>query len=109
MLSVGMNSYRGIATMLALTLVAAIMTTTTAAFAQDPQENNFGEGASFLGEGGQMGTHSSDPSGDGASDPDPRVGIGNVFDQGDPKDDPDSKHPADTADRLCANGGSLCP
>jgi hypothetical protein len=77
----------------------------------DPQRNDFGHGASHLGQTNQMGEHYSDPSNDGRDDPDPRVGIGNVFDQGDPKDDLDSKHPADTANRLCPSGSTdpLCP
>ena len=48
---------------------------------------------------GLMGDHSSDPSGDGTSDPDPRVGIGNIG------------HPADVADTLCPSTSmsELCP
>lgn len=69
--------------------------------------NDFGQRSSEdLADDRQMGEHSSDPSGDGTSDPDPRVGIGNVFNQGDPKDDPDSKHPSDTANRLCAGSNN---
>jgi hypothetical protein len=81
----------------------------------DNDRNDFGEGASHLGQTDQMGEHSSDPEDDGASDPDDRVGIGNVFNQGDPKEDdadpPDSKHPADTANRLCPEDSDdpLCP
>jgi Spy/CpxP family protein refolding chaperone len=92
-------------------IVAAMLTATitftlaTTAFAtSDPQSNDFGEGASHLGTTDQMGEHSSEQN-------EPRAGIGNVFDQGDPKDDPDSKHPADTANRLCPEGSTdpRCP
>lgn len=39
--------------------------------------------------------------GDGTSNPDPRSGIGNVFNPGDPKDSDLSKHPSDTINELC--------
>jgi hypothetical protein len=88
----------GMATVLALTLVAAITTTTTAAFAlTDPQRNNFGQGAAYIAQGGDndvtglMGDHASSFSGES------RTGIGNFG------------HPADVADSLCASGGPLCP
>jgi hypothetical protein len=29
-----------------------------------------------------------------------------VFNSGDPKDDPDSKHPSDTANKLCPTGST---
>jgi hypothetical protein len=89
-------------------LVATVtLTISTTAFAtSDPQQNDFGEGASHLGTTGQMGDHSSEQD-------EPRAGIGNVFNQGDPKDDPegDSKHPADTANKLCPEGSTdpRCP
>jgi hypothetical protein len=106
-----MNSYVtiGMATMLTLTLVAAttIATISTPALATSDQQqrNNFGEGAKHIARGGDndvtglMGEHSSDPSGDGRSDPDPRVGIGNIG------------HPADVADNLCSDNpdSELCP
>ena len=91
---------------LATILVATITVTatTTALATSDPPRNDFGEGASHLGQTGQMGDHSS-------SQNEPRSGIGNVFDKGDPKDDPDSKHPADTANSLCPEGSTdpRCP
>jgi hypothetical protein len=91
---------------LAAILVATItVTAATTVFAQnDPQRNDFGEGASHLGTTGQMGEHSSEQT-------EPRAGIGNVFNQGDPKDDADSKHPADTANILCPSGSTdpRCP
>lgn len=77
-------------------------------------KNDFGEQASDnLAKDGEMGDHSSDPNdndikgNDNQADPGPdnnhRSGIGNVFNSGDPKDDPegDSKHPSDTANSLC--------
>lgn len=64
--------------------------------------SDFGKKASDdLANDGQMGEHSSDPSGDGKG-PEDRTGIGNVFNSGDPKDAPDSKHPSDTINKLCS-------
>lgn len=69
---------------------------------QDTSKNDFGQKASEdLAKDGEMGQHSSDPSGDGTSNPDPRSGIGNVFNPGDPKDSDLSKHPSDTINELC--------
>jgi hypothetical protein len=92
-----------IAATMVLGVVPAVYATTGNS---DNDRNDFGQDASEdLADDRQMGEHSSDPSGDGTDDPDPRVGIGNVFNQGDPKDDdadpPDSKHPSDTGNRLC--------
>ena len=53
----------------AKTVLAASSTSTTA--------NDFGEGASQLGQSGQMGTHSSSTQG-GGERTEPRAGIGNV-------------------------------
>lgn len=66
---------------------------------------------------GEMGQHSSNPDNDltkgndnsvnpGPEDNNHRSGIGNVFNEGDPKDDPDSKHPSDTANTLCPPGST---
>ena len=69
---------------------------------KDTSKNDFGQKASEdLAKDGEMGQHSSDPSGDGTSNPDPRSGIGNVFNPGDPKDSDLSKHPSDTINELC--------
>jgi hypothetical protein len=87
----------------AIIATTVLGTTMTYAYAQaNPGANDFGQlGARNLADDGQMGTHSSDPSGDGVSDPDPRSGIGNVFNPADPKDSSASKHPSDTANTLC--------
>jgi hypothetical protein len=89
--------------------MVGITTTTMTAFASTsgPEENtrnDFGEDASEdLADDGEMGTHSSDPA------PGKRSGIGNVFNEGDPKDDSDSKHPSDTGNRLCeGSSNSAC-
>ena len=61
----------------------------------DPSD--FGQKASQdLAKDGEMGQHSSDQT-------EPRSGIGNVFNSGDPKDSDASKHPSDTIDKLCAD------
>jgi hypothetical protein len=84
---------------------------------KDTSKNDFGEQASDnLAKDGEMGDHSSDPNdndikgNDNQADPGPdnnhRSGIGNVFNSGDPKDDPDSKHPSDTANTLCPPGST---
>jgi hypothetical protein len=93
MLSTKMNSSLiiGMATMLMLTLVAAITTTTTAAFAQKLPESGFGQAAKDLAstETGAVGQHSQAGSSDVGDQPnfdnsvDPsgvpgREGIGNV-------------------------------
>ena len=96
--------------MVAILAVAMTVTTTTlSAYAQtDPQRNNFGQGASNLGQTGQMGTHSREGGSagtapfDGPDAFDPakgRTGIGNLG------------HPADVADALCPPGSTnpLCP
>jgi hypothetical protein len=73
--------------------------------------SGFGQsGSENLADDRQMGLHSSDPSGDGVSKSDPRVGIGNVFNPGDPKDSTLSKHPSDTASSLCTTfpGNTAC-
>jgi hypothetical protein len=67
--------------------------------ASTPDGNNpsdFGQKASQdLAKDGEMGQHSSDQT-------EPRSGIGNVFNSGDPKDSDASKHPSDTIDKLCS-------
>ena len=68
----------------------------------DNGKSDFGEQASDnLAKDGQMGEHSSDPLPGDDDRETPRSGIGNVFNPDDPKGDPDSKHPSDTANTLC--------
>jgi hypothetical protein len=86
----------------------------------DNGRSDFGEQASDnIAKDGEMGEHASNPDDDttkgndnnvDTGDNNHRSGIGNVFDSGDPKDDPDSKHPSDTANRLCPTGSTdpLC-
>jgi hypothetical protein len=91
-------------------IVGLGLSLTPSALAQNDQRNNFGEGASHLGQTQQMGDHSGDGGSAGThpyttdpttSDPDKpgRLGIGTLG------------HPADVVDSLCAaNPGSpLCP
>jgi hypothetical protein len=69
----------------------------------DNGRSDFGEQASDnLAKDGQMGEHSSDPLPGDDDREVPRDGIGNVFNDGDPKDSDASKHPSDTANTLCA-------
>jgi hypothetical protein len=93
---------------IAATMVLGVIPAYASQGNSDDSKNDFGEQASQnLAQDGEMGEHSS-------SQTEPRSGIGNVFNQGDPKDDeqdpigedpngeePDSKHPSDTANRLC--------
>lgn len=87
-------------------ILPTMVSTNTIHAASDRSDNanNFGEGARHLGQTGQMGEHSSGQD-------EPRKGVGNVLNEGDPKDDPDSKHPGDLADALCPEGSNdpLCP
>jgi hypothetical protein len=109
-----MNSYViiGMATMLTLTLVAAI--TTTAAYAQ--VDRNFAgqvtsQAAQELRESGSnFGAHTSDPTGLGPNTPTGgnehgRNGLANALtERGDPQ------HPSDVIDFLCTNVGFAgCP
>jgi hypothetical protein len=83
---------------------------------KDTTKNDFGQGASQdLAKDGEMGDHASDPNGDGtpgndnqhdSGDNNHRSGIGNVLNSGDPKDDPDSKHPSDLFHALCPPGST---
>jgi hypothetical protein len=84
-----------IAATLVLGVVPAVYATTSGP--PTNTKNDFGEDASEdLADDGQMGEHSSDPA------PGKRSGIGNVQDQGEPDDDPDtSKHPSDVGNSLC--------
>ena len=83
--------------MLAAVIVSGGLASTTpnvfAGSDRSDNANNFGEGASDAGQEGKMGDHSS-------SFTEPRAGIGNVLNPGDPKDDDASKHPGDLADAL---------
>lgn len=90
---------------IATTMASSVIPSVYADKPNDP--SGFGEAASEnLADDRQMGDHSSDPAGDGTNNPDDRSGIGNVLNQGDPKDDPDSKHPSDLADALCPPGST---
>jgi hypothetical protein len=104
-----------VATVVAAAIVGIATTgmTNLQAYAQaDPQRNNFGQGASHLGNTQQMGGHSQDGGAAGthpytldpttvppSPDKPGRLGIGTLG------------HPADVVDSLCAaNPGSpLCP
>jgi hypothetical protein len=99
-------------------IVAAMASAVIPAAVYADSENgksDFGEQASDnIAKDGDMGEHSSNPDddetkgNDNSEDPGPddnnhRAGIGNVFNEGDPKEDDndDSKHPSDTANTLC--------
>jgi hypothetical protein len=98
---------------IAATVASGVIPTVITAVYADSENgrSDFGEQASDnLAKDGQMGEHASDPNDDGtpgndnqhdSGDNNHRSGIGNVFNSGDPKDDPDSKHPSDTANTLC--------
>jgi hypothetical protein len=99
---VSMNTAVFMVVAIAATVASGVIPAVYAAQPADP--NRFGKATSqFLADDRQMGIHSSDPSGDGRSDPDPRVGIGNVLNQGNPNDPIGgaSKHPSDLVPVLC--------
>jgi hypothetical protein len=89
---------------IAATVASGVIPTVIPAVYADSENgrSDFGEQASDnLAKDGEMGQHASDPLPDQPGRETPRHGIGNVFNSGDPKDDPDSKHPSDTANALC--------
>jgi hypothetical protein len=89
----------GIGATMASTVVPAVYAD------KDNTKNDFGQGASQdLAKDGEMGQHASDPLPNEPGRETPRHGIGNVLNSGDPKDDPDSKHPSDLFHALCPPG-----
>lgn len=100
---------------IAATMVLGVIPAYASQGNSDDSKNDFGEHASQdLAQDREMGEHSSNPEPDLDPTSPSREGLGNVFNQGDPKDDeqdpigedpngeePDSKHPSDTINRLC--------
>ena len=95
----------GMATVLTLALVAA--TTTTVAYAQNPNTddpNRWGETTSGAAQqDGQtnIGEHSSDPDPTTESHETPRSGLGNVGESLQEPFTTSSKHPSELAESLC--------
>jgi|GEM_PF-5280721 hypothetical protein len=80
-------------------LIGTVNFSTVAFAGKAPDPNCFGEEASNLGKGGQMGEHSSNPLPDEDHDV-PRDGIGNVGGHG------SDTHPSELAEDL--NGANNC-
>jgi hypothetical protein len=101
-----MDSMKTVIFMFVALAAAMASTMVPAVYAAPPANpNGFGEAASqFLGDDRQMGGHAS--SLDGSPGEPGRLGLGNVLNQGDPKDSDASKHPSDLAAALCPPGSS---